>query len=72
MNLDRARSFIKERINLTFKFIYVGSRNQKEEFVGKIIKCFNSVFVIETTEKVIKTFSYNDFIMNNIKIISLQ
>lgn len=69
MNLDRARSYVKEYLNIPCKFLYHGSRNQDEEFYGKIINCFSSVFVVETTENVIKTFSYNDFIIKKINFV---
>ena len=71
MNLNNVKEYFLEIKNIPYKFIYVGYRNQKEMFYCKIIKCFPSVFVILTTENTIKTFSYNDYIMKNIKIISL-
>ncbi len=71
MNLNKVKGYIQEIKNTSCKFVYKGTRNQKEEFYGVIIKCFPSVFVVQTTDNVIRTFSYNDFIMNNIKIISL-
>lgn len=71
MNLDNVRMIIKEYLNIPCYFTYTGTRNQIEEFSGKIINCYHSIFVVETTEKVIKAFSYNDYIMKNIKIISL-
>ena len=72
MNLNVAREAIREKINQTCFFIYKGPRNQIEEFKGKIIKCFPSVFVVCTTDNVIKSFSYSDFVIKNIKIISCK
>ncbi len=71
MNLNNVKKYINSNLNIKCHFIYKGLRNQIEEFDGVIIKCFPSVFVVETTLNRIKVFSYNDYIMKNIKIISL-
>ena len=68
MNLDRAKEKIRSYQGKTYNFIYRGTRNQIEEFEGVITKCFSSVFIIETNTGVIKSFTYNDFIVKNIKI----
>jgi len=69
MNLDTVRNKISLYLGEKHKFIYKGSRNQIDEFEGTIINCFPSIFVIKTTNGVIKSFSYNDFIIKSIKII---
>ena len=70
MNLNMIKNMIQEKMNLPCRFIYRGPRNQTEEFEGTIVKCFPSIFVVLTTDNVTKTFTYNDFIIKNIKIIS--
>ena len=70
MNLDRIREKIKSFKGKKCSFIYKGSRNQIEEFDGVIFDCFPSIFVVKTDMGVVKSFSYNDFIVKNIKIIS--
>ena len=72
MNLNRVREMIKGMMNLPCSFIYNGPRNQIERFDGMIIQCFPSVFLVRTTDCVIKSFTYNDFIIKNIKIISCK
>ena len=69
MNLDTAKNKVRERMNIHYKFIYRGARNQIEEFEGRIIKCYPAIFIIETDDHFIKSFTYNDFIIRNIKII---
>jgi uncharacterized protein Veg len=69
MNLDIAKNKVKEKMGIHLKFIYRGARNQIEEFEGKIINCYPSIFIIETDDHFIKSFTYNDFIIKNIKII---
>ncbi len=70
MNLNYAKEQVKQKIGVYSKFIYKGARNQIEEFEGAIIKCYPSVFIIKTSDNIIKSFSYNDFIIKNIKIMS--
>ena len=69
MNLDRAKTMIREKVGKHFKFIYKGTRNQIEEFEGIITRCYPSIFIIETDDHIIKSFTYSDFIIKNIKII---
>ena len=70
MNLNYARTKVKEKLGIPSKFIYKGTRGQVEEFEGIITKCFSSVFIIETKDNITKSFTYNDFIIKNIKIIA--
>lgn len=69
MNLDTAKNKIRGMVGGYHKFIYRGSRNQIEEFKGKIVKCYPSIFIIETDDHIIKSFTYSDFIIRNIKIV---
>jgi len=64
-------SKVKENV-LSFKdkkikFRYNGSRNQIEEFEGKIINCYNFVFVIEL-ENMTRSFSYTDVLIGTLEI----
>ena len=70
MNLNRAKSTILGLIKKQLFFEYKGSRNQVEVFSGRIVKCYSSIFIVELDNKTIKSFSYNDFIIGNLKIIS--
>ena len=72
MNLDTAKKQILELKNRSCHFIYRGSRNQVEEFDGMITKCYSSIFLVKTFDNTIKTYSYNDFIVKNLKIISCK
>lgn len=69
MNLDTAKNKVKSYLGIHHKFIYRGVRNQIEEFEGKIVECYPSIFIIETDDSTIKSFTYSDFIIRNIKII---
>ena len=70
MNLSAAKKSILEKIGNRYHFVYRGSRNQIEEFDGTIVKCFPSIFLIQLDDGSCKSFSYNDFIIKNIKIQS--
>ena len=70
MNLDYAKELIKKELGKKLNFIYRGSRNQIEEFEGVIEKCYPSIFIIKTKDNIIKSFTYNDFIIKNLKIIT--
>ncbi len=69
MNLDIVRKKVESYLNLRCKFIYKGSRGQYERFEGSIISLFPRIFLIKTANNNIKSFSYNDFAIGNIKII---
>ena len=69
MNLDIAKNKVREMLGLHLKFIYRGVRNQIEEFEGKIVDCYPRIFIVETDDNIIKSFTYSDYIIKNIKII---
>ena len=70
MNLIMAKKNIENQLNVFHNFQYKGSRNQVDEFSGKIIFCFSSVFLILTNNNHYKCFSYNDYIANFFRFIS--
>jgi uncharacterized protein Veg len=70
MNQNKIKNDVYKLVNEYHTFICRGCRNQNEIFSGRIIKCYNSIFIIELDNKEIKSFSYSDFGIKNIKIIS--
>ena len=68
MNLNNIKKLILKEINKNHHFIVFGIRNQVEEFDGSIIKCYPSIFLIETSDNSIKSYSYNDYIIKRIII----
>ena len=69
MNLDHIREEIKSLQNKELSFIYKGTRNQKETFTGTIIEVYQAIFIIKLLDGSIKSFSYNDYIIKNLKIM---
>ncbi len=70
MNKELLREQIKDKKGSSYKFIFNGSRNQIEEFSGKIIDVFPSVFLIKTIDNNprVRSFSYNDVITSSLEI----
>ncbi len=70
MNLSTAKILIENQLNAFHTFQYRGSRNIVDEFSGRIVFCFSSVFLIFTDNNQYKCFSYNDYIANFFRFIS--
>ena len=60
----------KENRGNTFAFKFKGARNQIDEFVGKILESYNSVFTVKQIGKItrVKSYSYNDVLIDNLEI----
>lgn len=69
MMLNNVKKFVFSNVNKSFIFRFNGNRNQSEEFFGKIIAVYPSIFIIELDNKIIKSFSYSDLLINNLEII---
>jgi uncharacterized protein Veg len=72
MNKNTAKSFVFNNLNVRHKFIYKGMRNQNEEFYGVICNMYPAIFLIKLDDGSIKSFSYNDIIINNIIIKNIS
>jgi len=70
MNIDVAKRIVEENLLVRHKFLYKGSRNQNEEFYGVISKAFPAIFIIQLENSIVKSFSYSDLLVGNLKIIS--
>ena len=70
MNIDKIRKFISSNKNNVFAFKFKGTRNQVDEFIGKIVESYHFVFTVKVNDKTerIKSFSYNDILINNLEI----
>lgn len=70
MNLEKVKKKVAKYLNKDCHYIYTGSRNQIEEFDGRIVELYQSIFIIETSNGIIKAFCYSDFATNNLKILT--
>lgn len=70
MNIAKIREKIIKNKGKLFMFKFNGSRNQTEEFIGKIIEVYRSVFIIKVNDvtKRIRSFSYNDILTSSLEI----
>lgn len=69
MMLDKIKNMVVENRGIEHVFRFNGIRNQNEEFCGKIVGIYPAIFTIELDNKVIKSFSYSDLLINNLEII---
>ena len=70
MNLNSVKKYIQSQVGINHLFVYKGSRNQDDEFSGKIYMCYSSIFTIKLDNNCIRSFSYNDSIVKNLKIMT--
>ncbi len=70
MSIEKIKGFISENQNKTINFRFNGSRNQIEEFSGKIINIYKSIFIIELDNvPITKSFSYADVLIGNLELL---
>lgn len=67
MNILKIKNAIENMKNKPLHFKINGSRNQIEEFDGKIIETYNYIFIIETNN-IKKSFTYSDILIENLEI----
>ena len=70
MNIDKKRQLISKNLGNLYLFKYNGTRNQKEEFVGKIQGAYKSIFTIKVNNYTnrVRSFSYSDILTNTLEI----
>ncbi len=71
MNLDIIREKIKSNINKKVIVTVYGMRNKINRYEGTLYKTYPNIFSI-LEDGVERSFSYNDYITGDIKIIILQ
>lgn len=70
MNINKIRSFVTKNKGKVFSFKFKGARNQTEEFSGRIVEVYRSIFIIKVLDYTnrVKSFSYNDILTNSLEI----
>ncbi|MBQ2639599.1 MAG: Veg family protein [Bacilli bacterium] len=69
MTIDKVKKIVLENKNKKKKFIYKGTRNQIDEFIGTINETYPVIFTIKLEDNSIKSYSYSDILIGNLKII---
>ena len=74
MNIQKIKETLKKKEGKRLKFKFNGARNQIEEFGGKIIRMYPSIFTIEVDNviKNVKSFSYTDILTNSLEIMEID
>lgn len=67
--LDNIKKLVNLNKGIQHIFRFNGIRNQNEEFSGRIVGVYPAVFTIELNNKVIRSFSYSDLLINNLEIL---
>ncbi len=72
MNINVIRKEIQQRQGEILHFKFNGSRNQIEDFKGRIIQTYPAIFLVrlEDQNSKVKSFSYNDLVMESLEIIN--
>lgn len=71
MNTDLIKRDLDLKKGKTLKFRYNKTRNQTEEFKGRIENTYSRIFVIRDLENPhqVKTFCYSDVLTNHLEIL---
>lgn len=69
MILDNVKRLVNSNVGKKCRFIYHGSRNQKDVFEGIITKIFPAIFIIVSSDGSTKSYSYNDVLTSTLEII---
>lgn len=67
MNIDLVRKDIEKNINRNVIVTVYGLRNKVSRYEGKLYKTYSNIFTI-IKDGIEKSFSYNDYIIGDIKI----
>ena len=68
MNLNKVRLEVLKILNNSVVFIYKGSRGQDVLFRGKVVNVYPRIFIVLCEDGSIKSFSYSDYAIGNLKI----
>ena len=69
MNIDLIRLDLKKLIGKRHYFVYFSGRGQYEKFNGFINHVYPRIFTIVTDSGQLKSISYSDYVIKNIKIL---
>lgn len=65
--IELIRNRVVKYVGKDIMFRYNGSRNQIDEFSGRIVNCYKYVFIIDTGSFV-RSFSYSDVLIGALEI----
>ena len=68
MTIEKIKKKINRSMGKDVKIICRGSRNKREEYVGKIDASYNYIFTIKSDDNSTKSFSYCDVLTKTVQI----
>ena len=69
MTIEKIKNNLEINQNKVLQFKINGSRNQVQEFRGKIIGLYRAVFLIKPEDNdIIQSFAYTDVLIGNVEI----
>ena len=72
MNIEKIRLNLELNQDKLLHFKINGSRNQVQEFNGKIVELYRAVFLIKPENNdIIQSFAYTDILIGNVEIKDL-
>ena len=69
MTLDKIKEEVYRNKGVVKSFVFKGSRNQLDTFEGVITDLYPAIFTIKLLDDQIKSFSYSDILIENLRII---
>ncbi len=70
MTIGMVKQFVNDNKGMMHSFRFKGTRNQIEEFQGMITDVYPAIFIIKLQDEKIKSFSYTDVLIDNLKILN--
>ncbi|MBE6157728.1 MAG: hypothetical protein E7160_02925 [Firmicutes bacterium] len=69
MMIDKIREEVIRNKGIMKSFVFKGTRNQSLEFDGVITDIYPAIFTITLSDNKVKSFSYSDVLIENLRII---
>ena len=70
MTIGMAKQLVRDNKGAVHSFRFRGARNQIEEFEGMITDIYPAIFIIKLNNQKIRSFSYSDVLIDNLKILN--
>ena len=67
-NIKKIKNELSNHTNAVVKVISYGNRNKVDECFGILDKLYNNIFTIRQFDNSIKSFTYRDILIRNIKV----
>ena len=69
MTMEKIKALVKANEGVLHNFRFKGTRNQIEEFNGKITEMYPTIFIVVLDNDRIRPFSYSDVLLKNFEIL---